>query len=106
LPSVVLTAIRQTLSQDLPAYLDAPGEVSLFVYDNNTVIVESFLDEATEIGVVTSTQVQSVTDLQNNEAPAATAIAASGGFGSPRIGEQKRFAFTLPPHSWRVLKLQ
>ncbi|MES2605574.1 MAG: hypothetical protein V4603_11600, partial [Pseudomonadota bacterium] len=31
LPSVVLTAIRQTLSQDLPAYLDAPGEVSLFV---------------------------------------------------------------------------
>jgi hypothetical protein len=106
LPTPVLTAIRQTLSQDLPVYLEAPGQVSLFVYDNDTVIVESFLDQASEFALITGTEVQSITDLQNNETPAATLVAASGGFGSPRIEEQKRFAFTLPPHSWRVLKLE
>lgn len=106
LPTPVLTAIRQTLSKDLPTYLEAPGEVSLFVYDNNTVIVESFRNEPTEFALITGTQIQSVKDLQTDEAPAATTVAASGGFGSPRIGEQKRFAFTLPPHSWRVLKLE
>ena len=30
----------------------APAEVSLFLYDNGTFVVESFRDEATEVSVV------------------------------------------------------
>jgi hypothetical protein len=105
LPAPVLTSIRQTLSQDLGVHLDAPGQVALFVYDNDTVIVHSFLDTATEVALVTSIEVQRVTDLQTDEAPAVASVPASGGFGAPRIAEKKRFAFTLPAHSWRVFKL-
>ena len=57
LPSEVLSEIRKTLSADLFARLEAPGKVSLFLYDNNTLIVESFLDESTQASIVTGQQV-------------------------------------------------
>lgn len=106
LPAPVLATIRQTLGSELPVYLDAPGEVALFVYDNDTVVVESFRDTPVEVALVGTADLQRVEDLQTGEAPAPTVLPASGGFGSPRIAEQQRFAFTLLPHSWKVLKLQ
>ena len=42
LPPEVLTAIRNVVCRDLPVRLEAPGQVALFVYDNDTFIVESF----------------------------------------------------------------
>ena len=106
LPAPVLATIRQTLSGDLPLYLDAEGEVSLFVYDNDTVIVHSFRDTTSEVALVTPTDVRDVVDLQQGSSGSASVVPASGGFGAPRIAEQKRFAFDLPAHSWRVLRLE
>ena len=42
LPPEVLTAIRNVVCRDMPVGLEAPGQVALFVYDNDTFIVESF----------------------------------------------------------------
>ncbi len=42
LPPEVLNAIRNVVCRDLPVRLEAPGQVALFVYDNDTFIVESF----------------------------------------------------------------
>jgi len=44
-PVDVLTRIKEILTPTMPAVLEGPGYTSLFVYDNNTVIVESFADE-------------------------------------------------------------
>src|SRR5450432_1175144 len=42
LPAMVLTKIRSTFCQQLPVNLDGPGDVSMFMYDNDTFIVETF----------------------------------------------------------------
>ncbi len=49
LPREALTRIRAAFSGDLGIHLDAPAQVVLFLYDNQTLIVESFRDEAEEI---------------------------------------------------------
>jgi len=44
LPSGVLDAIRRYLDPGLPVRLEGPAKVSLFTYDNDTFVVESYLD--------------------------------------------------------------
>jgi hypothetical protein len=105
-PAPVLATIREALSQDLGVHLEAPGQVSLFVYDNNTVIVESFLDEAITAALVTDSGKSVVRDLQSNEELGSDPVPASGGFGAPRIEAKKRFSFDIPAHSWRVFRLE
>jgi len=48
----VLTSIKEVLTRDLPVRVEAPAQVSLFVYDNNTFIVESFLDRFARVRIV------------------------------------------------------
>ncbi|MGN1180453.1 MAG: hypothetical protein ACI4SD_04495 [Suilimivivens sp.] len=43
-PVQVLNVIRKLLSKELPAVLEGPGKVQLFVYDNDKVILRSDLD--------------------------------------------------------------
>ncbi len=45
LPVEVLSKIKEILTPNMPVLLEGPGYTSLFVYDNNTVIVESFASE-------------------------------------------------------------
>lgn len=45
LSPTILSRIRDTVARELPVRVDGPAMVSLFVYDNGTFIVESFLDE-------------------------------------------------------------
>jgi hypothetical protein len=56
LPAGVLSRIKDTLTRELPVRVDGPGRVSLFVYDNDTFIVESFLDEPVDVGVTVARQ--------------------------------------------------
>lgn len=104
LPADVLAGLRQPITVDLDVMLDAPGQVSLFLYDNDTVIVESFLDDAVTAGLVTGENIGNLRDLQSGAALDHDVIPASGGFGSPRLPPRHRFAFTLKPHSFRVFR--
>ena len=47
--------------------IEGPSNVSIYVYDNNTCVAESFLPEATEINLVTTKDYKKLTDLQTNE---------------------------------------
>jgi len=49
LPVDVLSRIKEILTPAMPALLEAPGYNSLFVYDNYTVIVESFTNEKQQV---------------------------------------------------------
>lgn len=51
LPQPVLTAIRRYILFGFPFSIDAPSKVSLFAYDNNSFVVESFLDTPAEVVV-------------------------------------------------------
>lgn len=102
LPAEALNRTRQTLCRDLFVRLEGPSKVSLFVYDNDTFIVESFLDEPVDVRVVTDDRLTTLTDLVSGQS--VTSVSApQGPWG--RIGD-RCFDVDLPPHSYRVFKGQ
>lgn len=60
-PQPVLRQMRRFLMASFPGQIDAPARVSLFAYDNHTVVVESYLDRTT--GVTISTASAHLRDL-------------------------------------------
>jgi hypothetical protein len=63
LPADVLTAIRNVVCRDLYVRLEAPSQVSLFVYDNDTFIVESFRESTGTARIVTDRRIARLRDL-------------------------------------------
>ncbi|MDR2147170.1 MAG: hypothetical protein LBE91_11990 [Tannerella sp.] len=105
LPVGILNAFRQTLSKDLDMRIDAPAKVGLFLYDNGTFIVESFLDEPVTIKINTKEGIDKITDLQSGAViEKAPADNTARPFGSRFRADDKNnvFSVTLPPHSFRV----
>jgi hypothetical protein len=100
LPAEVLNRIRQTLCRDMIVRLEGPGKVSLFVYDNDTFVVESFLDEPVDVRVVTSDRLTKLTDMVTGQTLKAGQT-PRGPFG--RL-PGRRFDVALPPHSYRVFQ--
>ena len=113
LPVSVLSRIKDTLTSGLPVRLDGPGRTSLFVYDNDTFIVESFLDEPVDVTVTVAKQVTGIRDLQSQEV--LSPRGAAGGFGARRGGfglagagrsAGTTFPLSIEPHSYRVFKTE
>lgn len=104
LPAPTLARIRQVLTRDLPVRLEGPAQVSLFAYDNDTFIAESFLPEATQLTAVVNPRYSAVEDLLSGERLAVEKVSPPVGFG-PRQGERATVRFSLKPHSYRVFRL-
>jgi len=63
LPPETLGAIRDVVCRDLYVRIEAPAQVSLFVYDNDTFIVESFRDASGQARLVTDKRIAKLRDL-------------------------------------------
>lgn len=103
LPTGVLNQLRAIMSKDLKVRIEAPAKVSLFLYDNDTFIVESFLDEPVAVKVHTPKDVKKVSDLVSGKkidtaAPAQNTMMRRG----PAATESTTFEITLEPHTYRV----
>jgi hypothetical protein len=66
-PAGALNVIRRALSKDVGAYIEGPAKVAMFPYDNRTLVVENFNDEAVSVNVVISEQVGSLRNLLTSE---------------------------------------
>jgi len=107
LPQGVLNFFRIVLSKDLDLRIDAPAKISLFLYDNGTFIVESFLDEPVTIKINAKESIDKLTDLLSgtviDKAPNDN---SSRSFGYRFRPDDKNnvFTVTIAPHSYRVFK--
>ncbi|HVN05299.1 MAG TPA: hypothetical protein VMT86_12820 [Bryobacteraceae bacterium] len=90
-PPGVLNAIRDVLTRDMHVHLDAPKSVSLFVYDNDKFIVESFQDNSVETRVLTDKRITKLRDILSGEVLT----------GQPQ-GNATVFAVPLEKASYRV----
>ncbi len=112
LPVSVLSRIKDTLADGLPVRLDGPGLTSLFVYDNDTFIVESFLDEPVNVTVTVAKRVNGIRDLQSDQvlspggSPRPGRFGGRGGFGAMGSNSRTPFALQIKPHSYRVFKCE
>lgn len=99
LPVQVLNSIRQNLTQRaVPVRIQGPANVSLFVYDNNTFIVESFSDEDVDITVLC--QSEGLKDLLSGDEVSGSRVMSWGRSTS----NERSFRVHLKPHSYRVFK--
>ncbi|MHB8064448.1 MAG: hypothetical protein ACYDG2_17750 [Ruminiclostridium sp.] len=80
-PEGVLNIIREIASIDMPIHLEAPSQVGLFAYDNNTFIVESFRETNTEVTIVAHKENASFVSIVSNKHRRSAEInkTASGG---------------------------
>ncbi len=111
LPDVLLTRYKELLNRDIYVRVEGPAHVSIFVYDNGTFIVESFLSEAVDVSIVVTRQVKGLRDLLTDEVLTAGSSGASTGGrrmmgrrGRGRVGT--RFNIKIMPHSYRVFQCQ
>ena len=66
-PAGALNVIRRAMSKDVGAYIEGPSKVALFPYDNQTLVVENFNDEAVSLRVVINNKVNGLRNLLTGE---------------------------------------
>lgn len=106
LPADALNIIRKALGSQMKVQIEGPANISLYVYDNNTCVVESFLPEATEMKIVTSKEYKNLTDLQTNESVKGTARDPQRFWFQPKNNGTNVFSIILKPHSFRVFRFE
>ncbi|MDR2118657.1 MAG: hypothetical protein LBP25_03890 [Tannerellaceae bacterium] len=105
LPEGVLNVFRQILSKDLDLRIDAPAKVGLFLYDNGTFIVESFLDEPVTIRIHTKESIERITDILSGAVIDRQPEPEGARMFLRRFRPDDKnhvFRVTLMPHSYRV----
>ncbi len=91
-PQPVLNSIRQLLGREMFVRLDASSRASLFVYDNDKFIVESFRETpVSNARVITDRRITKLNDLLTGEVLTGTASGSTTVFNTP-----------LTPGSYRV----
>ena len=108
-PAGALNIIRRAMSKDVGAYIEGPSKVSLFPYDNKTLVVENFNDEAVSLRVVINTKVSTLSNLLTGEQlKPAEVKPLPGMFGRNRFmgyaDDATVFDLQLPAHSYIGLK--
>ncbi len=62
-PAEVLNAIRDVVARDMYVRLEGPGQVGLFVYDNDSFIVESFRESGGMVRLIADKRIARLRDL-------------------------------------------
>ncbi|MBK9989204.1 MAG: hypothetical protein IPP19_00320 [Verrucomicrobia bacterium] len=106
IPAPVLSAVRKVVTAKLPVQLVAPGKVSLFLYDNDTFIVESFLDEPVNVQVAVGLDRPAIEDLLSGETIVGEIRTAVLRWDAAPVPEKRVMSFSLAPHSYRVFRLK
>ena len=106
LPEGVLNELRRYMSKDLDLYMEGPAKVSVFLYDNKTVIVENFNDEPVDVKLVGNGEFSKLTNLETGEViEFAAGSSAMGGFF--RMGPPtKKAPMTIKPHSYMAFSYE
>ena len=104
-PAGALNEIRRAMSKDLDLYLEGPSKVSLFLYDNKTVIVENFNDEPVDIKLVGKPGLKKFTDLESGEVLEAVEDQVPA-FFRRMITPSAKASMTVRPHSYRAFRYE
>jgi hypothetical protein len=107
LPREVLDAIRRVIMRNFPVIADGPAQMSLFAYDNNSFIVESYLPTSSYVTLEVAGGFTHLRDLQTGLLLTGRPRSANSGPGRPnRVPPgpaRELFTIQLPPHSYEPL---
>ena len=106
LPAEVLNKIREVMCKQMNIQIEGSSQVSLFIYDNNTFIVESFLDTDTEVKMITPKQCSSLTDLSTKRKLTGETRKPGFSYIERKSEEKNVYTIILKPHPFRVFKME
>ncbi|MDE2492887.1 MAG: hypothetical protein KGL97_03195 [Alphaproteobacteria bacterium] len=110
LPQGVITQIKSYLLANFPVRIDAPSLISLFAYDNDAFVVESYRPTVSNVNIVVPGLNMKVRDLATGKLLAAEKL--------PEIANDPRrrhthsesprtiFPVTVEPHSYEVYRIE
>lgn len=104
MPAEALSAIKNYILGDFPVRLEAPIQVSLFAYDNQTFVVESFLDKEANVTVSTTGGFSKIRNLASGEVATGNPVAAAQRSRRPQGPSRMSFSLTIEPHSYAAFK--
>jgi hypothetical protein len=103
LPRGLLSQIRDYVVQDFPVRIDSPPQVSLFAYDNNTFVIQSFRADDAAVTIHLADEHKSVRDAVSGKTlDMAIPQSAAQCRGRPQGASA---AVTILPHSYRVFRI-
>jgi hypothetical protein len=106
-PAEVLTRVKETLTKNLDIRLESRSMVSLFLYDNDTFIVESFLPESVDVRINVNKPDSKLLDLISGEELDGEAPPSRGfRFGGGGASNRRVFGMQIKPHSYRVFQFK
>ena len=100
LPQPVLTQLKQYLMVRFPVQMDAPAKVSLFVYDNKSLVVESYLDAPTAVTISTLGPATHLRNVATGEVVEGKPAAKSW---RVQVESRTEFKVEVQPHSFVAL---
>ena len=109
LPAEVLTRIKEVLMRDIYVRVDGPSQVALFVYDNDTFIVESFLPESVDVNIVTDKRISKLRDVLSGEELSGKSPPEPPMWArrwQRQENDKLIFDTQIKPHSYRVFKCE
>jgi hypothetical protein len=102
MPEKVLNSLRQNIAGTLGISIEGQGEISLFVYDNNSFVVESFLDKEATINIVFDEETEQITDVLTGEIIPGNFREAPA-FRNRKFGKDANtFEVSIKPHSFKA----
>ncbi|HEX4053948.1 MAG TPA: hypothetical protein VHX86_06755 [Tepidisphaeraceae bacterium] len=110
LPPEVLGAIKHVILRDFPVILDGPAQISLFAYDNNTFVVESFLPTPADVTVGIAGGFRHLRNvatgqLIEGDPPPPVRFGPTTRSGQPQGPPRFSFTLQIKPHSYEVLSV-
>jgi hypothetical protein len=93
-PREVLNSIRKAISQNGAAQLDAPANIGLFTYDNNTFVIKSFLPHQQDVTLTIPKPDAQLMDVVSDHM-----------LQGVILNQKTAFKLELSPMSHRVLKI-
>jgi len=94
------------LMRDLYVRVDSTSQVALFVYDNDTFIVESFLPDSVDIRIVTDRRISKLRDVLSGEAISGQELPGRRMWGQAASADKVVFNTQVKPHSYRVFQCE
>jgi hypothetical protein len=102
LPPAVLNKIREVFSNSLDISIEGPSNISLYLYDNKTFIIESFQDTETELTIISAEPFKKITDLSSNQIFTGEKRMKRLTRRGSGLDSKNAFSITIKPHSFRI----
>src|SRR5579871_5743865 len=110
MPQEVLASIKGYLQADFPVRIDAPAQVALFAYDNNSFVVESFRPDPCDVTITLPGADGKVKDATTEESlvplPQATPDPHNWWAKQNPTPPKSDFEIRIPPHSYKVFTIE